>query len=440
MAKEFFKNLPDETTPFEAERFNDLFDGGESLGSIVVDDVNCKNKLSLYNITDFNTNSTYNNATDISNIMTWKQVYNNHTSLLNCHDNYLRCKKLVSYDTHTAITFKNLKPNTTYTLSCIIHVLNWAGVTGFQLFTLNPKKVSFIDDKLEFTRVFTTNENGATGSFYSNYITESDGTTTTGFEYELLDFMIEEGDKKTNFIPHKKYGYNSQESIGNIIVDNIKSKNLFNKYLFNTFTDSLQYLDLILEPNTTYTMSSNLPAYSTGTYTNLFFVNNGETLTTDVNGVFPNKPRTLTTDATGKVQIAYRDGESALNDEINKYWFQIEKGSIATENTTFKNFEMLNPIEIITPTIDWTKIAQASAYKAYKIGNIAFLVLTCKITATIGNTDVLATGLPKPFTQVGFYANSKNLIINTNGELVNNYSSLSNIGWLHILVCYPCQS
>lgn len=45
MAKEFFKNLPDTTTPLTAERINGLLDSDESMGSIVVEDVTCKNLL-----------------------------------------------------------------------------------------------------------------------------------------------------------------------------------------------------------------------------------------------------------------------------------------------------------------------------------------------------------------------------------------------------------
>ena len=41
--KEFFKNLPDETTPYEADRFNDLLNGEESMGSIVVENIRSKN-------------------------------------------------------------------------------------------------------------------------------------------------------------------------------------------------------------------------------------------------------------------------------------------------------------------------------------------------------------------------------------------------------------
>lgn len=47
MAKEFFKNLPDTSTPLTAERLNGLLDGEESMGSIIVEDIECKNLLNI---------------------------------------------------------------------------------------------------------------------------------------------------------------------------------------------------------------------------------------------------------------------------------------------------------------------------------------------------------------------------------------------------------
>lgn len=43
MAKEFFKDLPDKSTPLSAARINGLLDGEESIGSIVVEDIKSKN-------------------------------------------------------------------------------------------------------------------------------------------------------------------------------------------------------------------------------------------------------------------------------------------------------------------------------------------------------------------------------------------------------------
>ena len=43
MAKQFFKNLPDTSTPLTATRFNGLLDGDESQGNLVVDSIRSKN-------------------------------------------------------------------------------------------------------------------------------------------------------------------------------------------------------------------------------------------------------------------------------------------------------------------------------------------------------------------------------------------------------------
>lgn len=43
MARDFFKNLPDTTTPLTAPRLNGLLDGDEAMGNIVVDSVKTKN-------------------------------------------------------------------------------------------------------------------------------------------------------------------------------------------------------------------------------------------------------------------------------------------------------------------------------------------------------------------------------------------------------------
>lgn len=45
MAREFFKDLPDTTTPVEADRLNGLLDGEEAMGNILVDSVTSKNLL-----------------------------------------------------------------------------------------------------------------------------------------------------------------------------------------------------------------------------------------------------------------------------------------------------------------------------------------------------------------------------------------------------------
>ena len=47
MAREFFKNLPNTTTPLSASRINGLLDGDEAMGNVVVDSIRGKNLLNL---------------------------------------------------------------------------------------------------------------------------------------------------------------------------------------------------------------------------------------------------------------------------------------------------------------------------------------------------------------------------------------------------------
>lgn len=50
MAREFFKNLPSQETPFNSSRWNSILNGEESMGSIVVENITCKN---LFSVDDF---------------------------------------------------------------------------------------------------------------------------------------------------------------------------------------------------------------------------------------------------------------------------------------------------------------------------------------------------------------------------------------------------
>lgn len=50
MAKEYFKNLPDTSTPLTAPRLNGLLDGEESMGDLVVDSIRTKNMFGNYTI------------------------------------------------------------------------------------------------------------------------------------------------------------------------------------------------------------------------------------------------------------------------------------------------------------------------------------------------------------------------------------------------------
>lgn len=107
---------------------------------------------------------------------------------------------------------------------------------------------------------------------------------------------------------------------------------MFDKDWFNDFTTSVQYIQLELEPNTQYTLSSNIPTQSTNTdNANLFLMLQNESASSYSNGIKPNQPRTITTDSSGILKIGYRDFVNEYSDEKNKYWYMLNKGSSANE-------------------------------------------------------------------------------------------------------------
>lgn len=89
MARQFFKDLPDTSTPLTASRLNGLLDGEEPMGNLVVDSIRSKNIFNKANIL----NNTYLNISNQN-----KLVYD-----INSISGYAKCK-----------------PNTTYTISKIV--------------------------------------------------------------------------------------------------------------------------------------------------------------------------------------------------------------------------------------------------------------------------------------------------------------------------------
>lgn len=126
---------------------------------------------------------------------------------------------------------------------------------------------------------------------------------------------------------YEKDGLSSQ-------VVTVQGKNLFDirkLYQNNSWVVPSLYKIFNLQPNTAYTLSSNVPASATA---NLYF--NGSL--TPANGVWLGRPITAISDANGNLYVAipnnpYREYTAGLIDGI--YWIQLELGSAATAYTPF---------------------------------------------------------------------------------------------------------
>lgn len=201
MAKEIFKNLPDKTTPLSATKLNGLFDGAESMGSIVVEDVTCKNILPT-DVGNWEQGAISNgvNGTSTTRIRTncfipikadteyYVSVQNKNYSFLNIH----------YYDTN-----KNFVTDAYNSYSQI------NGATGLAIKT--PSGVAF-------ARVVLRN---------------ADNTTTiTASEVSSIKPMIEKGSVGTNYVEHQDFSNKQHYSTTEQVIGTwIDGKPLYRKVI-----------------------------------------------------------------------------------------------------------------------------------------------------------------------------------------------------------------
>ena len=174
--KDFFKNLPDESTPFEADRFNELLNGEEAMESIAVDDITSKNVFNKDAAT-----KGYRISKDDGTL-----VANEAVGVSGSIDVTGKTKLIVS---GTTISYTN------------------GG--------------AFFDSFKNYISGFTSAEMLAGVNIPSTAKYVRINTLLT----ELDTTQVEFNSKKTDFTPYKKFGYNSDESMGKIIVDDISSNN-----------------------------------------------------------------------------------------------------------------------------------------------------------------------------------------------------------------------
>lgn len=191
--------------------------------------------------------------------------------------------------------------------------------------------------------------------------------------YKNLQINI--GTKKLPYIPYKKYGYNSQESMGKIVVDDISCKNKFNKY--GSLSDYRQYSSgtttlesngkikatanitngngkgqiIQLKPNTTYTFSAKIDSVEVAGSTTFRILkvlsddtapNDGKVLE-EATEAIAGKTYTyqFTTGETGKIWLTL-NGINNNDYNIFKYVIydniQIEEGTDTTNYSEYKGF------------------------------------------------------------------------------------------------------
>lgn len=118
------------------------------------------------------------------------------------------------------------------------------------------------------------------------------------------------------------------------VSDNLNNLQIGNRNYFsikawdrkpNLTASSVPYMDIKLEPNTEYTLSTNIPIQTNGQY-DVFLFKGTDAPSSTSNGVAKDRPRTLTTNEDGILKVAMRSYSLS-----NGYWIMLAKGNKAID-------------------------------------------------------------------------------------------------------------
>ena len=224
MAKEFFKNLPDTSTPLSAERLNGLLDGEESMGNIIVEDIKSKN---LFNINDI-TNQANVSVTILNNTVTIgygggktgrvdfnsiDKTNNKYTLSYNCSYNESRYL-LIPYNSSNQI-ITNLS------------------LTGF---TYNSSYNAYYKDFENNTDISDTFELPNTVSYFRIGLVNIDSTNQNDVTYSNV--QLEKGNVATDYVEHKEFSNKQIYSTNEIQIGKwVDGKTIYRK-VFSVTTPS----------------------------------------------------------------------------------------------------------------------------------------------------------------------------------------------------------
>lgn len=94
----------------------------------------------------------------------------------------------------------------------------------------------------------------------------------------------------------------------------------------NLSSSGVPYMEIKVEPNTQYTLSTNIPKQSGTNQYDVFFFKENENVSSLLNGVAKNEPRTIVSPSTGIVKVAMRSYDLSAG-----YWIMLSKGNKAID-------------------------------------------------------------------------------------------------------------
>lgn len=185
-------------------------------------------------------------------------------------------------------------------------------------------------------------------------------------------------------------------------------------------SSNVPYMDIQLEPNTEYTLSTNI--YRADGMYDVFFFKDSDVASFASNGVNKGKPRTLKTSATGNVKVAMRDHRL----DTDEYWIMLSKGNVAldwtpapedlTTITEFSNFQQ---------TVEGFRMSVESDLTGVKAEQI---LLSNQYTSVIGSIADLINRFPDPLfknkaPQPVLEGSGMTINYDANGVVINNASA-----------------
>lgn len=162
--------------------------------------------------------------------------------------------------------------------------------------------------------------------------TYTDGTTEQGYSAALMGPKGDKGDTGDDGqtpVVHPAWSWSADGTDRFTTV--YPGENLFivqewEKLPPRPYQGYISQLQINLEPNTEYVISTNIPNWADNTTCDLFVFNSSGTPNSGINGVALNKPRKVTTLADGVVIVAMRNREF----NTGAWWAKLEKGNIPT--------------------------------------------------------------------------------------------------------------
>lgn len=414
MAREFFKNLPDTSTPLTAERLNGLLDGEEAMGNLVVDSIKNKNLLSLTNLVN---NGTGRTSYSING--------NNITITTLSSGTYRFVRKIID----------NLEIGKTYT----IHIAYWNDTTVDMLaqwgvttpdgssYYGNSPITLYQEQKLTFVPTETSVQ------FRVGYLSNS---CTAGDILTVGEIQLEEGAEPTWFTPYDTY---SNKALANedVVVGTIRSKNMFD---INNIVIGKHYSTSqgTITDNASWNMSNFIPVKPNEQYafsfigqnsgfqvTHTYYDSNFNLLGGYSSTSNPTSPYVITAPSTAVyIKVEYRNDKNATN-------FQVEEGDTAT---TYSPYQNLNA----TPYTLWQNSSPTSSFASQtitlndNINNYSYIEIIYRHDATYGR--MLSTGkIPAGMTAMLMLMRHYNyfrLVENATGTTMNvgNCSYFSQYG------------